>query len=420
MGKQMTIPEICYKYLCGVSQQKLSEQTSLSKSEIKQILINSGLDPKSGNDGWGSGADFDMAKKLAREGIQFTKNDVSNYIDLFKQKKFFDFRTYILDKYSVQKQTTAQNYNQQSYKQATAQNYDQQNFKQAPMQNYNQQNLENSFEQRNVNKIQQLPKSHVNTTADTTGDASKKSKVIIGGICTVALIIVAIFLFRSVIGGGNPLNSKNALNEIQHFIPTQLSGMTIGEMFDGACANGVWSSYEVDDHNGLFSAAATWVRFSGNSERGAINATFTITKKRMLDYTCFVDGKPIVLEELYRMFHDPNYDKDLRAAAEAAKNEAKFDAAEEKINKMSLMHNYVVDDFKGMTILKFTDSVCTSGEWSSNDKTGNLRVVFEGKSEKGKVQAIFDVDEKLRTVKGSWYFNSHEISATDLYQKFYP
>ena len=278
----------------------------------------------------------------------------------------------------------------------------------------------NQQQSHKLNRSQQLPKSHVNTAADTTGDVSKKSKVIIGGICAVALIIVGIFLFRSVIGGRNPLNSKNALNEIQHFSPTQLSGLTIGEMFDGACANGVWSSYEVDDHNGLFSAAATWVRFSGNSKRGAINATFTITKKRMLDYTCFVDGKPIVLEELYRMFHDPKYDKDLRTTAEAAKNETKFDAAEEKINKMNLVHNYVVDDFKGMTILKFTDSVCTSGDWSSNDKTGNLRVVFEGQTEKGKVQAIFDVDEKLGTVKGSWYFNSREIAATDLYQKFYP
>lgn len=388
MGKQMSIPEICCNYLCGVNQQKLHEQTSFSTSEIKQILINSGFNQKSGNDGW-AGADFNIAK----EGIQFTIDDVSNYIDLFKQKKVFDFRTYIADKYSGQKQATAQNYNQQ--------------------------NLENFFEQRNVNKTQQLPKSHVNTNAHTTGDASKKSKVFIGGICTVALIIVAIVLFRSVIGGGKPLNSKNALNEIQHFMPTQLSGLTIGEMFGGTCTNGVWSSYEVDDHKGLFSAAVTWVRFSGNSKRGAINATFTITKNRMLDYTCFVDGKPIVLEELYRMFHDPNYDKDLLATAEAAQNKAKFDAAEEKINKMNLVHNYVVDDFKGMTILKFTDSVCTSGNWSSNDKTGNLRVVFEGQSEKGKVQAIFDVDEKLGTVKGSWYLSSREITATDLYQKFY-
>lgn len=393
MGKQMTIQEICYNYLWGVNQKKLQEQTTLSQSEIRQILINSGFNQKSGNDGW-SGENFKMAQKLAKEGIQFTINDVSNYIDLFRQKKVFDFRTYIVDKYSVQKQ--------------------------APGKNYNQQNLENFFEQQNVNKIQQLPRSHVNTTADTTGDASKKSTVIIGGICTVALIIVAIFLFRGVIGGGNPLNRKNVLNEIQHFIPTQLSGLTIGEMFDGTCTNGVWSSYEVDNNNGLFSTASTWARFSGNSERGEINATFRITKERMLDYTCFVDGKPIVLEELYRMFHDPNYDKDLRATAEAAENEAKFDATEEKINKMNLVHNYVVDDFKGMTILKFTDSVCTSGEWSSNEKTGNLRVVFEGQSEKGKVQAIFDVDEKLGTVKGSWYFNSREIAATDLYQKFYP
>jgi hypothetical protein len=278
----------------------------------------------------------------------------------------------------------------------------------------------NHQQPQKLKQLQQSPKPHVNTTAYTTRDASPKSKVTMGGICAVAIIILGIFLFRSVIGGGNPLNSKNALNEIQHFIPTQLSGLTVGEMFDGACSDGTWSTYEVDDNKGLFSAAVTWARFSGNSQRGEINATFTITKKRMLDYTCFVDGKPIEFEELYRMFHDPNYDKDLSATAEAAENEAKFDAAEEKINKMNLVHNYVVDDFKGMTILKFTDSVCTSGDWSMNDKGENLRVVFEGQSEKGKVQAIFDVDEKLGTVKASWYFYSREIAATDLYQKFYP
>lgn len=294
-------------------------------------------------------------------------------------------------------------------------------FKNKVAQDYANQLQLHQQQPQQLNQIQRLSNFPVNTNTDTTGDSSEKMKVIIGGIiCAVAILIAAIFLFRSIIGGGNPMNSKNAVIEIQYFTPTQLSGLTIGEMFDGACMDGDWATYEVKDSDSLFGAATTWVRFSGNSDRGAINATFTITKDSMLDYTCYVDGNPVLLEEMYRMFHDPDYDKKLSEATEAADNEAKFDAAEEKIQKMDFVHNYIVADFNGMTILEFIDSVCRSGDWSSNNKTDNLRVVFEGQSELGMVQAIFDVDENLGTVDGSWYFSSREIAAIDLYQKFYP
>lgn len=73
----------------------------------------------------------------------------------------------------------------------------------------------------------------------------------------------------------------------------------------------------------------------------------------------------------------------------------------------------------GLTIGEMFDEICEDIQWTSNNKTENLRVVYDGQSNLGKVQAIFDVDEKLGTVDGSWYFNSREIEAIDLYDKFY-
>lgn len=264
--------------------------------------------------------------------------------------------------------------------------------------------------------------SHVpaNKVTDAKGEAAQKNKVTIAGICAVVVITAAIFLFRNNFIAGNFLNEKNAVNEVYHFSPTLLSGLGIGEMFDGACEDGAWTTYEVMKEGGLFDSKTVWVRFTGNSTRGLINATFTISKDKMLEYTCYVGGNPIVLDELYRMFHDPNYDNDLTIAEAEAESKAKFDEAEERIQKMDFVHKYILADFNDMTILEFIDSVCTSGEWMINSKTENLRVVYDGQSELGSVQAIFDVDEKLGTVNGSWYFISREIEAIDLYQKFYP
>lgn len=267
---------------------------------------------------------------------------------------------------------------------------------------------------------QQISYSPSSTTTHTKGASSQKNKITIGGIGLVVVIIAAIFLFRNIFGRDNLLNSKNAVNEIYYFTPTLLSGLTVGEMFDGVCEDSSWTTYEVTKDSGLFNPKTVWVRFTGNSTRGLINATFTLTKDSKLDYTCYVGGKPVPLDELYRMFHDPNYDNDLIEAEAEAENQAKFEEAEEKILKMDLVHNYIIDDFNGMTILEFIDSVCTSGEWSSNNKTESLRVIYDGQSDLGPVQAIFNVDVESGTVDGTWYFMSREIDAIDLYQKFYP
>ena len=300
--------------------------------------------------------------------------------------------------------------------------YQQQPFKQSQQQNPLQQT---SYTPANMN-------ARVNTTSSTSSTTSGGSSAIFSVIFFVTIIIGAIFMFRSCSGGENHLNNKNAINEINHFTPIDMSGMSIGELLDGACPDGKWSSYETKENNGFFAAKTTWVTFLGNSKHGEIRAEFSLnidkaTKNKSLEYTCYVGGNAILLDELYRMFHDPNYENDLKAEAEAkakanaeAENKAKFDKAEEKLRKMAFVHNYVVADFKGLTILEFVDSVSTSGDWSSNDNAEKMRVVYDGKSGLGTVQAIFDIDEEANEVNGTWYFNSKEINTSDLYQKFYP
>lgn len=238
-------------------------------------------------------------------------------------------------------------------------------------------------------------------------------------IGVIAAIVAAIIFLPRVCGGGGASREEGVINEVKHFSPTLLSGLTIGDMFDGISENGTWSTYEVTDRSGLFNSTTNWVRFSGSSSRGNVSATFTVTKDRTLDYTCSVAGKPTPLDELYRMFHDPNYDRDLEAAIVEAENEAKFEEAEARILIMPLVHNYVPAEFGGMTVLEFTDSVCASGEWVTNDNAASLRVVFEGESELGAVQAIFNVDIDTGWVEPAWYFNSREIEATELYLMFY-
>jgi hypothetical protein len=79
-----------------------------------------------------------------------------------------------------------------------------------------------------------------------------------------------------------------------------------------------------------------------------------------------------------------------------------------------------VDEIQNFTpTLEFVDSVCASGDWSVNDRTTNLRVAFDGMSDSGAVQAMFDVDMDAGTVIATWYLSSKEIEAADLYRTFY-
>jgi hypothetical protein len=292
-----------------------------------------------------------------------------------------------------------------------------QNNQHQPMRyNQHQPMRNNQMQPMQINQMQPSQYNHVNANTGANRVSISKNKAIIGGVLLIAVIIAAVFIFQGVGGRGGPLNSSNAVNEIQNFTPVLLSGLTLGEMFNGASADGSWTTYEVTDNR----TTETWVRFVGSSARGAINATFTLNRDRMLVYTCYVGGNPTVLDELYRMFHDPNYDRDMSAAADSTENQARFDETEARILRMALVHNYSVDDFEGMTVLEFIDSISTSGDWSINERTENLRVVFDGHSDRGAVQAIFDVDENAGTVDGSWYFNSREIEAADLYREFYP
>lgn len=248
-----------------------------------------------------------------------------------------------------------------------------------------------------------------------------RTQVFFGVAALIAVIVAIAFLARNCGSGTSALTDEDAIDKIKNFAPSGLD-ITIGEMLGSISENGAWTAHISDN--------TIWeVRFFGGSEKGSINATFTITRDGRLEYRSSVDGRAMALDVMYRFFHDPDY--------ETEEQEKEAAAAREQDETGERMIRFVQDHtpgyFGGMTILEFLDSVCGSGEWEVNDRAARLRVVYEGAYSfagsdntvitTGRIQAIFTVDEAAGAgilAEYNWYHNSADIEAADLYRMFYP